>query len=189
MDLPENVARILCAGRYVGSDTCHYGLDLNRDPIVLDEPVDVMISFETIEHLNDPLGFLKQLYRATRDGGLLVLSTPLNPGERPVVFKSDHVQEFSYRQMAALLQKAGFQPQEAYSMGLGFGSAIRFLRRFKVNVYRPDFGQRRTRLSRWADRMPGLTWLYCRIGPFGFLGNTGTNMLRVARTAAPGEGA
>jgi len=38
--------------------------------------VDVVVSFETIEHLNDPEKFLSECRRVLKDGGLLILSTP-----------------------------------------------------------------------------------------------------------------
>lgn len=41
-----------------------------------DEVVDVVVSFETIEHLPDPAQFLKECRRVLRPGGLLICSTP-----------------------------------------------------------------------------------------------------------------
>jgi SAM-dependent methyltransferase len=187
VDLPDNIARIYSQGRYVGSEARYYGVDLNRDTLQLNQPVDVVISFETIEHLNDPVVFLSQLYNVLREDGLLLLSTPINPDERAVVFKSDHVQEFSRRQIMSMLKQAGFKTQASYSMGVGFGSVIRFLHRRKVQVYRSSFQYRRTPLSRWADQVPGLIWLYCRILPYSYWGDTGTNMLLVARKASVGR--
>ena len=187
VDLPDNITQIYSQGRYVGPEARYYGVDLNRDTLQLNQPVDVVISFETIEHLNDPVVFLSQLYNVLREDGLLLLSTPINPDERAVVFKSDHVQEFSRRQIMSMLKQAGFKTQASYSMGVGFGSVIRFLHRRKVQVYRSSFQYRRTPLSRWADRVPGLIWLYCRILPYSYLGDTGTNMLLVARKASVGR--
>jgi len=184
VDLPDNVAQIYSQGRYVGPEACYYGVDLNRDALQLNQLSDVVISFETIEHLNNPVVFLRQLHNVLRGDGLLLLSTPINPDERPVVFKSDHVQEFSRRQVMSMLTQTGFRVQASYSMGIGFGSVIRLLHRGKVEVYRPSFRHQRTFISRWADRFPGLIWLYGRILPYSCLGDTGTNMLLVARKAS-----
>src|SRR3954467_912781 len=41
-----------------------------------DDAVDVVVSFETLEHLDDPAGFLVEVRRVLRPGGLLVISTP-----------------------------------------------------------------------------------------------------------------
>jgi len=187
VDLPDNVAQIYSQGRYVGPEACYYGVDLNRDALQLNRLSDVVISFETIEHLNNPVVFLRQLHNVLRGDGLLLLSTPINPDERPVVFKSDHVQEFSRRQVMSMLTQTGFRVQASYSMGIGFGSVIRLLHRCKVEVYRPSFRHQRTFISRWADRFPGLIWLYGRILPYSCLGDTGTNMLLVARKASVGQ--
>jgi SAM-dependent methyltransferase len=41
-----------------------------------DEALDVVVSFETIEHLQDPVQFLNECQRVLRPGGLLICSTP-----------------------------------------------------------------------------------------------------------------
>ena len=72
---------------YVGVDAVHYdGLsngiafmraDLNRDPIpVPDGSADVAISIETIEHLENPRAFMRELVRITKPGGWIVVTTP-----------------------------------------------------------------------------------------------------------------
>ena len=72
---------------YVGVDAIQYeGLptgiafmraDLNRDPIpVPDESVDLVISIETIEHLENPRAFVRELVRIAKPGGWLVVTTP-----------------------------------------------------------------------------------------------------------------
>jgi 2-polyprenyl-3-methyl-5-hydroxy-6-metoxy-1,4-benzoquinol methylase len=72
---------------YAGVDAIQYdGLpsrmafmraDLNRDPIpVPDHSADVAISIETIEHLENPRAFVRELVRIVRPGGWIVVSTP-----------------------------------------------------------------------------------------------------------------
>ena len=41
-----------------------------------EESVDVIVSFETIEHIPDPLGFLKECRRVLKPGGTFICSTP-----------------------------------------------------------------------------------------------------------------
>ncbi len=57
-----------------------YGLDArpgNAELIPLaDSSVDVVVSFETIEHVPDPLRFLDECARVLSLGGLLIISTP-----------------------------------------------------------------------------------------------------------------
>jgi len=72
---------------YVGVDAIRYdGLpegiafmraDLNRDAIpVPDRSADVAVSVETIEHLENPRAFVRELVRITRPGGWIVVTTP-----------------------------------------------------------------------------------------------------------------
>lgn len=75
------------AASYVGVDALrHEGFpsdgrfaaaDLNSDPIpAADDSADVTASLETIEHLENPRGFCRELVRITRPGGWLVVTTP-----------------------------------------------------------------------------------------------------------------
>ncbi|HEV3470245.1 MAG TPA: class I SAM-dependent methyltransferase [Pyrinomonadaceae bacterium] len=74
-------------GRYVGVDAVRYeGLpagvefvraDLDRPPVPLaGESADVVASVETIEHLENPRAFVRELVRLARPGGWVVLTTP-----------------------------------------------------------------------------------------------------------------
>ena len=75
------------ATSYVGVDAVrHEGFphdaqllvaDLDRDSIpVADRSADVVVSLETIEHLENPRAFCRELTRIARPGGWLVISTP-----------------------------------------------------------------------------------------------------------------
>lgn len=72
---------------YVGVDAVRYdgfprdapflAGDLNREPIpVADESADISISLETIEHLENPRAFCRELVRVTKPGGWLLVTTP-----------------------------------------------------------------------------------------------------------------
>jgi len=72
---------------YAGVDAIEYeGLstgvaflraDLNRDPIpVPDRSADAAISVETIEHLENPRAFVRELVRIVKPGGWIVVTTP-----------------------------------------------------------------------------------------------------------------
>jgi 2-polyprenyl-3-methyl-5-hydroxy-6-metoxy-1,4-benzoquinol methylase len=72
---------------YAGVDAVRYdGLasgiafiraDLNRELIpVPDQSADVAIALETIEHLENPRAFVRELVRIARPGGWIVVSTP-----------------------------------------------------------------------------------------------------------------
>jgi 2-polyprenyl-3-methyl-5-hydroxy-6-metoxy-1,4-benzoquinol methylase len=73
--------------RYVGVDVVEYEgrpaelefhrLDLDSgSPSLPDEYADVVVSVETIEHLENPRAFFRELFRLAKPGGWLVITTP-----------------------------------------------------------------------------------------------------------------
>jgi len=77
-DLIESYAGV-DAIRYEGmsDDVAFLQADLNRDPIpVSDDSADVAISLETIEHLENPRSFMREMVRITKPGGWLLVTTP-----------------------------------------------------------------------------------------------------------------
>jgi 2-polyprenyl-3-methyl-5-hydroxy-6-metoxy-1,4-benzoquinol methylase len=73
--------------RYIGVDAVRYDefppgaefllADLDRDAVPVDDATaDVAVALETIEHLENPRRFLRELARITRPGGTIVISTP-----------------------------------------------------------------------------------------------------------------
>jgi 2-polyprenyl-3-methyl-5-hydroxy-6-metoxy-1,4-benzoquinol methylase len=90
-----------------------------------DASSEVVVTFETIEHVDRDERFLQEIARVLRPDGQLLLSTPnravTNPGtsitDRP--FNSHHVREYTQAEFQSLLQRHFhvFQPlgQSAYS--------------------------------------------------------------------------
>ncbi len=87
-----------------------------------DSSFDVVWAGETIEHVADTAGWLSELRRVLRSGGLLLLSTPnhgrlsrlwlaLRPGEFEKHFdpRSDHLRFYTRGSLAALLADFGFE--------------------------------------------------------------------------------
>lgn len=82
-------------------------------------PFDMIVSFETIEHVHDYEKTLKNLYRMLKPGGTMVMSTPNRPvtspnaktiNDRP---ENDyHVREFDLPEFRAALTQAGFRISE-----------------------------------------------------------------------------
>jgi 2-polyprenyl-3-methyl-5-hydroxy-6-metoxy-1,4-benzoquinol methylase len=75
------------AREYVGVDVVRHGglppevrflgADLEREPIPLPPAsADVVVAIETIEHLENPRAFCRELARVLRPGGWLVITTP-----------------------------------------------------------------------------------------------------------------
>ena len=83
---------------------------------------DFIASFETIEHIDDPGLFLKELKRVLKDDGLAVISTPNNEvfGEK----NSFHLKEFSRSEFAELIGKY-FRYFKIIEQGNGLASFIK----------------------------------------------------------------
>jgi 2-polyprenyl-3-methyl-5-hydroxy-6-metoxy-1,4-benzoquinol methylase len=75
------------ATSYIGVDAMRYdgypadapflAADLNCDPVpVPDRSADIVVSLETIEHLENPRRFYRELVRITAPGGWLLVTTP-----------------------------------------------------------------------------------------------------------------
>jgi SAM-dependent methyltransferase len=79
--------------------------------------VDVAVAFSLVEHLQDPLGLLRDVYRLLRPGGRVVVSTPnrrdwlldVLPEEYGAFFyRLVHVWYFDAASLDSLLRRAGF---------------------------------------------------------------------------------
>jgi SAM-dependent methyltransferase len=76
--------------------------------------VDVIVSFQVIEHLWDLSGFLRECRRALSPGGQLIVTTPnrltfspgLARGTKPM--NPFHVEEFDAQQVTMMMDSAGF---------------------------------------------------------------------------------
>lgn len=79
------------------------------------DTVDVIVSFQVIEHLWDLSGFLRECRRALSPGGQLFITTPnrltfspgLSRGAKPL--NPFHVEEFDPEQVITMMASAGFE--------------------------------------------------------------------------------
>jgi ubiquinone/menaquinone biosynthesis C-methylase UbiE len=123
-------AALLTAGasNVVGVDICpaacehahrKYGIDarvgsVNQIPLP-DQSIDVVVSFETIEHVEDPVGFLDECLRVLAPGGLLIISTPNADVHREAGVDNEfHVGELTQPELTALLASR-FSDWELYT--------------------------------------------------------------------------
>ena len=86
-----------------------YGLEVrlgNAQALPIDDAsVDVVVSFETIEHVPDPRKFLEECARVLAPGGILILSTPNRPVYSSALNHNPfHHQEFDRKEFLDLLQ-------------------------------------------------------------------------------------
>ncbi len=115
VDLDEATAahaRSTYAGEDPGIEVARAEL---RDVPLEDVEVDLTVSFQVIEHLHDIPGYLDELQRVTRAGGLIAISTPnrltFSPGrDRPI--NPFHTVEFTADELTRLLTRAGFEVTE-----------------------------------------------------------------------------
>jgi ubiquinone/menaquinone biosynthesis C-methylase UbiE len=71
---------------------------------VPDSSIDVVVSFETIEHLRDQLKFLSECHRVLRPGGVLVCSTPDHTVCRWLAENPYHLHEFTVTEFTRALE-------------------------------------------------------------------------------------
>jgi SAM-dependent methyltransferase len=74
---------------------------------------DSVLSFEVIEHVRDPIGYLTQASRLLKPGGRIFLSTPngliANKDQTIIRYHSrEHLKEYLPEELEALLNRAGF---------------------------------------------------------------------------------
>lgn len=70
-----------------------------------DESADLLVSFETIEHLPDPIGFIAEIARLLRPGGQVIISTPEKEHYHLDGPNPHHVHELSHEEFRASLKE------------------------------------------------------------------------------------
>jgi hypothetical protein len=91
---------------YARANLCFRRGDARRIPLD-DGSVDVVVSFETIEHIEEQETFLAEVRRVLRPGGKLIVSTPdrdsYSPADRPA--NPYHVMELTREEFVTLLNR------------------------------------------------------------------------------------
>lgn len=109
-------------------------------PIPLpNDAFDFVTSFETVEHISDDVGFVREIARVLRPGGTLLISSPNMDVSAPEGVPGNrwHVREHTLTSLTTLLAEAGLQVDR---------------------VYGQSFPPRIPRGHRIAWRLHGLAW-------------------------------
>ena len=72
-----------------------------------DKYFDYITAGETIEHLENPAGFIKEAMRVLKDGGVFALSTPKEEGVSQQVVSPQHLWSFNEQDINNLLKQYG----------------------------------------------------------------------------------
>ncbi len=102
-----------------------------------DNSVDVVTSFETIEHHDKHEEMMQEIKRVLKPDGVLIISSPnrLTYSDEPKYSNPFHVKELYYDELAALLRRY-FGYVEIYGQRIAIGSFIFKLENSKANVFK-----------------------------------------------------
>jgi 2-polyprenyl-3-methyl-5-hydroxy-6-metoxy-1,4-benzoquinol methylase len=103
-------------------------LEMNK--LFADNNIDGIVAGEILEHVEDPIGFLRECYNTLGEIGLIVLSTP-NPNSfierlltlnlsRNYFYTKDHIMLYPQRWLIRMMEIAGFKDVKLYSGGMIF---------------------------------------------------------------------
>lgn len=71
--------------------------------------IDIVVSFETIEHINQPSIFIQEIHRVLKPGGILIISTPNKKITSPISwlkpYNRFHISELTQKEFKNLLEK------------------------------------------------------------------------------------
>lgn len=76
---------------------------------------DIVVSSETLEHLEEPQKLIDEAYRLLVDNGLLILTTPYEDH----IPSDEHVWTFDYKDLEDMLDKAGFSKRWVFPYASG----------------------------------------------------------------------
>jgi 2-polyprenyl-3-methyl-5-hydroxy-6-metoxy-1,4-benzoquinol methylase len=158
----EQEALAYASSRY-GSDGLRW-VDSDAYALPFDSEFDIVVSFETIEHLKEPERFVRECRRVVKPGGTFLVSTPLNVGG-PYV--SDyHELEFTRREFEALLGRY-FSTVHLFGQRRELRTPVRLLGEWPDRYWRSHIqhGRGNHRLFTWMDRLnkapnAALAWMW-----------------------------
>jgi 2-polyprenyl-3-methyl-5-hydroxy-6-metoxy-1,4-benzoquinol methylase len=106
------------ANRTYGTERCEFECSDATATGLEAESVDLVVSFETIEHVEDDRALLDEFHRIIKPGGQLICSTP---NKWPLADSPHHVREYDRREFEAVLARH-FVITELFNQNSGAGA-------------------------------------------------------------------
>lgn len=87
-----------------------------------EDEFDVVVSFETIEHMDELAGdeFITKIHKSLKANGVLIMSTPINKTSNKVNVSEFHLREYDDYEFPNKLKKNGFKIILMYGQGSAF---------------------------------------------------------------------
>ena len=100
-------------------------------------PFDVIVSFETLEHLKNPTLFLQSCYKLLKTDGFFIVSSPNASVTSPAgnVTWKFHEKEYNAEEMVSLVSKAGFSDLKIFGQQYNQYGRLKNLIRSDLNKF------------------------------------------------------
>ncbi len=109
------------------------------------DKLDVVVSFDVIEHVSDPIEFMTNIYKLLTPGGKAIIGTPTETPimrqllgeiyEKKLLFSTQHLWIFSADSLKRITQIAGFEKSDVkYFQRYGLNNLLGWLRDKEPNV-------------------------------------------------------
>jgi 2-polyprenyl-3-methyl-5-hydroxy-6-metoxy-1,4-benzoquinol methylase len=136
--------------KYFSTNVIYEQMDV-RQILYPDSFFDVVVSFETIEHIYNPEKFIKEVQRVLKPGGLFIISTPNREttSKGKEVHTPFHIKEFTLEEIMLLL--SGFESAEIFAQKMTYHRRVYKKLRLLSRYIK---GNLRQTLSRWIERYP-----------------------------------
>lgn len=102
MGIDKSTEAIAYAQKHYSHDLCRYSTNEITQTAIATQSIDIVTSFETIEHIADAPRFIAEIHRILKPDGLCIISTPNS--EFSVGTNPYHVREYTRAQCEDLLK-------------------------------------------------------------------------------------